>query len=329
MLGAGAKRGHTMSKDRIREKAFAAAVIAIASLFLARSIRAGWMALCGGACVPSPVMTFPTTAPEAYRVGVPFAIHVVTLLLHLHDTTYANALIDFVCCFAALYGLSCLAVQGLVSDARRLTLVLFLALMQFPLAWVVFQQRPETLPTALFVAAALLCVSNGNGSLWTACLLLAALLQAFVRADVPFLFGVALVLVGAFYRGFSLTNVLRGAAVAFIAGGVQACLQFVWFPHLPYETGSPVMLRQNLQADHLSAFVVALLPFLCMAFLVKRFRRQLSETDVLAIVASLLYLPLWFTVGVVQEVRIFVPFLLALCVVGARVSSRLLLPEPD
>jgi hypothetical protein len=316
------------SPDRSREKVWAAAFIAMVSLVLTRAIRTGWMALCHGPCVASPVITFPSTAPEAYRIGVPYLLHAVTLALHLHDATYANALVDFVCCFATLCVLSSLAVHGLASHARRLTLVIFLALIQFPLASVCFQQRPETLPTALFVAAALLCVSKGSGKPWTACLLFAALLQAFVRADVPFVFGVALVLVGVFYRGFSFTNVLRGTGVALIAGGVQACLQFVWFPHLDYATGSPVMVRENLQADHLTAFVVALLPFLCMAFLVKRFHRQLNETDVLAIVASLLYLPLWFAVGVVQEVRIFVPFLLALCVVGARVSSRFLSPEP-
>jgi len=315
------------SPDRSREKVWAAAFIAMVSLVLTRAVRAGWMALCHGPCVASPVMMFPSTAPEAYRIGIPYLLHAVTLALHLHDVTYANALVDFACCFTTLCVLSCLAVQKLAGHVRRLTLVLFLALIQFPLAWVVFQQRPETMPTALFVAVALLLVSKGSGKLWTGCLLVAALLQAFVRADVPFLFGVALVLVGAFYRGFSLTNVLRGTGIALIAGGVQACLQFVWFPHLKYETGSPIMFHQNLRVDHLTAFMVALLPFLCMAFLLWRHHRQLNETDVLVVVASLLYLPLWFTVGVVQEVRIFVPFLLALCVAGAKVSGRFLLPE--
>ncbi len=317
------------SPDSTREQVWAAVFIAIASLFLTRAIRTGWMALCHGPCVPGPAMTFPATAPEAYRIGVPYALHWITVALRLHDTTYANALADFTCCFAGLSLLGRVAVQGKAGHTRRLTLVLFLALIQFPLAWVTFQQRPETLPTVLFVAAALYIVAKGNGAVGTVCLLVATLLQAFVRADIPFVFGVALLLVGAFYKGFSVTNVLRGAGVALIAGGVQACLQFVWFPHLKYETGSPIMFRQNLQADHLSAFVVALLPFFCVALLAMRFHRQLGQADVLAVVSALLYLPLWFTVGVVQEVRIFVPFLLALCVVGARVSASYLHPVAD
>jgi hypothetical protein len=66
-------------------------------------------------------------------------------------------------------------------------------------------------------------------------------------------------------------------------------------------------------------FAIAVFPFLVLgAFLIVK-RTRLRMVDALAVTAAALYLPLWFAVGIVAEVRIFVPFLLALCMVAARV----------
>ena len=49
-----------------------------------------------------------------------------------------------------------------------------------------------------------------------------------------------------------------------------------------------------------------------------------ASVDVLAMTATAVYMPVWFTVGIVTEARIIVPFLLLLCVPVAHVLTRLL-----
>jgi hypothetical protein len=309
-----------------RERLFAGTFILFVSLILTRLIRQGWLALCGGICTASPTASFwstasfGSTAPEAYRVAIPIAQRVLIRLFHLHDGTYGDALIQFTCCFLALFLFYSLAVKGLdASKDRIVSLAMFLAFIQFPFAFILFRQRPETLPTALFLALSLFCISR-VGHRWTVALLFFTLIQSFVRADVPFVLGLALVLISLRNPSSHSANLFRGLGTMLVAGCVQLYLQFVCFPHLPYSS-RVLVFHENLSRNHLIILFLALAPFLYVLLLLRSSRINLREIDLLAIIASLLYLPLWFTVGVVVEVRIFVPFLLALCVVAARVSS--------
>jgi hypothetical protein len=113
---------------------------------------------------------------------------------------------------------------------------------------------------------------------------------------------------------------LKAGLVAVVAAGVQMYLQFIRFPHLAYPPGTAVVqLSNNLHPHNLWPFGIALLPFLLLgAFLIYR-RPPLRSIDVLAVAVAAMYLPLWFTVGRSAEVRIFVPFLMVLCMVAARV----------
>ena len=65
-------------------------------------------------------------------------------------------------------------------------------------------------------------------------------------------------------------------------------------------------------------FAIALLPWVMMMRLLVRFRAAMEPVDVLAAFASFLYLPLWLTVGILGEARLFVPFLLALTPTAAK-----------
>jgi hypothetical protein len=66
------------------------------------------------------------------------------------------------------------------------------------------------------------------------------------------------------------------------------------------------------------------LPFLLFSIVLIVKRPPLNLMDKVVIVSSILYLPLWITVGSVSEVRIYVPFLFALSMVVAKVSASFL-----
>jgi hypothetical protein len=335
------------ANDLRRQRTFVRVFLLLVCLVLARFVHDGWVrALSDTArCPPAPgtPVYFPFTpaptvlhAPEAYRIAIPALGRLLIRIFHVKSPAYVAATLDFIFAFLAL-NLFCRLTGADVARAedghteRILTPVLFLGFIQFSLVWVVPWQRPETLPSALFLAVSLLSVARApERGVWSAVLLMAAVCQTFVRSDVAFIFGIALV-------AFSLTgnaskslgsrrsNLIKGLSVTLIAGGGEAYLQFVRYPHLHYWPGTDVIqFRNNLHFHNLSNCVLALLPFLLLGVVVAVKRIRLSGIDTLILISSVLYLALWFTVGIVQEVRIYVPFLLALCVVAARTSALLL-----
>jgi hypothetical protein len=208
---------------------------------------------------------------------------------------------------------------------RFAVVAMYLALLQFPLTWVIPWQRSETLPLAFYVALGLWCLTKAKMHWgWVVVLVVMTYLTAFVRSDVPFVFGVALMLLS-FGRvlepwGSRVANFVRGAAVAGIAGAVQLYLQLIRFPHLKYAPGVPVvMFGHNLGRHVMSVFLIAMLPFLGLAVLMVVRPVRLKAVEAFTVGACLLYLPVWLVGGAANEVRIFVPFLFALCMVAARV----------
>jgi hypothetical protein len=316
-----------------RERMFVWGFLTLVAATLAHLIRNGWISMCGSDCFPNRPDLSPKIAPEAYRVALPAAHRFVSTLFHLHDGSLADAILQFVCCLLALYVLYRLTVPaGLTNPVERIAAIgLLFAFFQLPLAFVLAEQRPETIPTALFVAVFLLCAKKaGDDWRWAALLFLATAVQAFARSDVPFVEGLALAVLSLPGRtlaafGSRAVNLIRGLGVALIAVSVQLYLQLVRFPHLPYATGSPIVIRDNLHSGHGSVLALALLPFVCVLVLARWRRIALQPVEKLACVGLALYLPLWFTVGVIGEVRIGVPLLLALCPMAARVSATCLL----
>lgn len=320
-----------------RERSFVATFLLILSFMVARSLRHIRLAMCNGFCPADLGSHRIAPAPEAYRVALPAIERVINILLHLKDGTLAGTAIDFISGFLTLYILYILAVEGfpLTQQAiasRMAVLGIFLAFIQFPISFIFFLQRMETLPTALFVAVALLSLSRAKKNPWWIILLfLATAIQAFTRADVPFIFGLALMILsccGNLLQDFGSRNfnLLLGTGVTLISGGIQSYLKFILMPHLPYATGSPIVIQYNVKWNVFNIFFLAVLPFLLLIVPAVRQRRRLSSVEVIAIGASVLYLPLLFTVALVSEVRIYVPFLLALCLVAARILSSYLLP---
>lgn len=317
-----------------RERLFVFVFLFFVSATMAHSIRTAWRVTCGDSCFLSDSSSVPQTAPEAYRIGLPILQRIVAHTLHLKDGSAADAVIQFACCFGALALLYALAISATQNKPTRVvTLAFFLAFLQLPLAFVLYYQRPETLPTALFLAIALFCVTKSrDGWYWSALLFGATGLQAFARTDVPIVFGLALTVMSLPPKplaevGSRWGNLARGLGVVLIAGSVQLYLQDVRFPNLPYSTGSRVVLLQNFHSGHFTFFLLAMLPFFSTMALARTQRLALAAADKIALLTLALYLPLWLTVGVLAEVRIGVPFLLALCPMAAKTSAALLLPK--
>jgi hypothetical protein len=69
----------------------------------------------------------------------------------------------------------------------------------------------------------------------------------------------------------------------------------------------------------LLVFFVACLPFLLFAVFLAVKHPALDGEDRLILIVSALYLALWFIAGAIDEVRLYVPFMMALSTVAARV----------
>lgn len=306
-------------------------------LLLAENVHKGWFTLVAAAARPGASSRTPTPhvyAPDAYRILMPTIISALHHLVPAVSPLVIMAALDFCFVYLAaslLYRALLSTLPATISAAHRLVYAaLFLATLYFPLQWIVPWQRPETTPSACFVALALFALTRTkHKAQWTILLAAATILQAFTRADVAFVFGLAMIIAAGI--GYAseprLAAAAKGAMLVVIAGLVQAYLQFIKFPHLSYPPGDAVLqLGPNfLLAHNVFQFVTVLLPvFMLLAFLAVK-RPALLPLDVLILVASGLYACLWLTVGSVQEARIFVPYMFALCVVAARVFGTFVL----
>jgi hypothetical protein len=273
-------------------------------------------------------------APDVYRVAMPALQHG---LHHLHLAPETGLMLsDFVFGYLALY-LTYILVTDRLSVApqhrsyRFAAIGFFLAAIQFPLGWVLPWLRPETMPTAFFIAAAsVVMLQLKRSPVWIVVLACLTLLQGLTRADAPCFYGIAIVALGisgAWLKDFGSRGrcIAAGVTVAGTAVLVQAYMQFIRYPHAPYPPGVPrFMLPFNLAPHFLAPFLVVLTPVVVVVAAGFAARVRFRSIDSLAIVAAALYVPIWFTVGSLAEVRIFVPFLLLLTVPASRILATLL-----
>ncbi len=273
----------------------------------------------------------PTHTPEAYRVLVPTLGRLTMKILHVGDPTKVAAAFDFISGLLACYLFYRLAVDHLPETAamartRLHVIAVFLAFLQFPMAWIIRWQRPETLPSALFIAAVLFSLTRLNRSrLWIVVVLGMTVVQAFTRTDVPLIVGATVALLSLFPGMVDELGSRRllfslGSLIVLIDVSVQAYLKFIRFPNLhPWPSIRVMLLTENLHSFHdLSNVFIAVLPFLLVAGLLLVKRAKLGAIDKIVVLASVLYLGPYFALGIVGEVRLYVPFLFALCVVSAK-----------
>src|SRR5262249_2197902 len=138
--------------------------------------------------------------------------------------------------------------------------VSFVVLVQYYLAWVLWYQKPETLPSAAMLALALLLLTGRLplpeelfGTARVIGLLLLTAAQAFVRSDVAFALdvGILLVCLTPAGRGFALPRWLQaGTSMAgvVLAIGVQYWLMKRVYPQANYGKTQVLQLLLNLKS---------------------------------------------------------------------------------
>jgi hypothetical protein len=282
-------------------------------------------------------------APVQYRIGIPFLIGYLKQHTHM-ELRQSGPLVEalsYAACLWFLYGLfsSSARVKAASDSNRAVLLAFFLAITQFPILWIFPWERAETLPTALYLAAVVVLVACRNRIPFPVLSLLIVALslgQGLMRADVPVVLGVALLLSAAMAiplpRSRSSIAIL-GLLASAIGAGVQFYLQRVAYPNAQYPpTTAKIQLFNNLSLEpplHIPEFLIALLPFFATLFLLRRYRLHLEAQDKLVLLICLLYLPVWVIDGLIVEVRIFIPFLLLASPTMAKLWTAFLLREDN
>lgn len=266
-------------------------------------------------------------APQQYRVLV---VRTAWLLQqHLQfPFRYSFVLFDLLAGAAAGFILLKLlersaAFRRVGAAGRWLGYAAFLFLFSYYLLWLQWYQRPETLPSTCFVAATLLLLSwrtSKPANLFAiACLtLLVSFLQALTRADIAVCFYAGVFLYAVFDRKNNLPtsrlfNLCLSAVAAAVAAAVQWLLMHRMYPHATYGNTPVFQLRMNLQDPlRVVAFLLFMAPVIYTLVAAMR-RRNTQEPAAMALcVGVILFLPLWIVLGKIDEVRIFIPFAVAM-----------------
>jgi len=269
-------------------------------------------------------------APQQYRVGVVDTAFWMTQHLHM-GMRHAFALMDlFSMIVSSLLLLRLLEQSSLFQRASRSMVwfsgAAFILLINFYLLWVMWYQRPETLPTTLTIAVSLWLWTRKPGDtastskylLTALALLLIATIQGLIRADVSCMlnagfFIAALTGVGrrlSLPRGMAL---ITTALSAVVAAGIQLYMMKVVYPHATYGDTLVVVLWLNL--FHVKRHV----PFLLFIgpvvwTYVQAIRRRFTEdaAGVGMLAGAAAFSIVWFVMGGINELRIFMPFAIAL-----------------
>ncbi|HEY4010198.1 MAG TPA: hypothetical protein VGM11_08625 [Acidobacteriaceae bacterium] len=270
-------------------------------------------------------------APEQYRIGVKLAAW--WMVKHFGwGFRHGFVVMDVISTLTALFLLYALLnrrrnVQGASLELNWFSSAGFLALVCFYLSWVGSYFRPETLPTAGLVAVMLWLWSSWSWThtrgqqAWTiAGLIAASALQAWIRADVPLALNAGMFLAYCLPRGprrvqYRSWKLVASAACCIVAGATQLYIMHVKYPHASYGSIPIIMVRYDLRQP------LTFPPFLCFMVPVVwtfvqywRTRRDptAEEADTGLVIGSILYLLLWIVMGKVDELRIYIPFALAL-----------------
>jgi hypothetical protein len=288
-----------------------------------------WMDVVGGTA----------DAPNQYRIGVIDTAYFLaqhTRLSLRHMLTVLDVVAGFVAVFALFLVVRRSAVYREAGRAGQwFGAAGFVVLVQFYLAWLLWYQRPETLPTAAILALAvlLLAVPLRVGTAVTGFLLL-AVAQGFVRTDVGFALhaGILLVCLTPLGRGFALPRGLQaGTSVVslLIVVGIQYWLMRI-FPQATYGSTAVVQLFSNLSSpDSWIPFVLFMGPFAWTVWMVGRRRYRMEAVGVGILAGALIFLAMWLVVGRVKEVRIFLPFALALAPLTVELAMQRFLVQDE
>jgi hypothetical protein len=278
-------------------------------------------------------------APGQYRIGVIDTAYFLSQETHL-TLRLVLAALDVVGGFIAVFALFLVLRRSAVyrrasQGGQWFGAASFVVLVQFYLAWLLWYQKPETLPTVAMLALALLLLTvrlpleNRLGTvLPVGGLLVLAAAQAFVRADVAFALhaGVLLVCLTAGGKEFALPRWLQAGtslvAVMLILG-IQYWLIKKVYPLATYGDLSVVQLLYNMKSiQSFVPFVLFMTPVGWTAAMVARRRYAMEAGEAGIFAAAVIFFAMWVTLGRIKEVRIFLPFALALAPLTVRFAMQ-------
>lgn len=279
-------------------------------------------------------------APEQYRLGVKLAAW--WLVQHFHwGFRHGFVLMDIVgLIVAVLLTYNLLECRRAIREAgpglQWFAAAAVFGLAAYYLAWVEFFLRPETLPSVgLTVVMAWLwsirAKPNRSSNIAIACaLIIASAVQAWIRADIPCALNAGILLVSLTPSGRGLSLPKRWAIVTSfvciaIAAGTQLCIMRVLYPHASYGPTPVFMVVHDLHHWlELPPFLVFMLPVAWTGVQAWRRRATLDGPSRGLLFGAAIYLVLWVLMGKIDEVRIFIPFALALTPLSAELAVRVI-----
>jgi hypothetical protein len=278
-------------------------------------------------------------APQQYRIGVPKVADFIARHAHL-GLRHAFTLIDFFSAAVAAIVLYLLfersdTYRRAATPVRWMGAAAFLFLLHLYLGWITWYQRPETLASAAVLAGSVALVSarfgsgSAGGRIWRAIAVIAlAAVQGFIRADVAFALHLGLVIAcvaaadGSLALGRRL-QVAVSAVSALVAGGIQFYLMHVVYPHATYGKSAVMEVKQNLTNPvGMVSFILFMIPCGWLAMRVVRTRELPDAANLGVLLGAGVYFAMWFAVGRIEEVRIFLPFAVALIPLTVEYAMR-------
>ena len=268
-------------------------------------------------------------APQQYRIGVPRAADLLRRHGHM-GLRHAFALIDLFSAMVAVYLLFSLLERTRVYRAaggmgRWFGAAAFVFLVQYYFAWVTWYQRPETMASTAVLAATLWLLSvrpplprAASILIPSAAMLALAAMQGFIRPDVIVAvhLGILLVCLTRAGDGFSLPRAVQAATsivAILVAGGIQFYLMHVAYPHAGYGTTPVIELALNIKHPmRWIPFGLFMLPWAWVMTMLARGHSAAEAPEMALAAGSAIYVAMWLVVGCMDEVRIFMPYAVAL-----------------
>jgi hypothetical protein len=277
-------------------------------------------------------------APTQYRIGVIMPADFVARHTHL-GLRHVFTAIDACAGFISVFTLFLLFRRSLVyRDAGTLPRwfgsACFLVLVQFYMPWLTWYQRPETMTTAAIISLVFLMLTmrlplpGAAGVVATAVgMLVLAVVQGFVRADVAFALHVGILLLCLTPAGERLSlprgvQMVTSMLAVLLTVGIQYYMMHIVYPQAKYD-GAAFQLIMNFEEwTRLIAFILFILPYAWTVKTLLRWRAQIEAPAMALVLGSAVFMGMWWCVGRVEEVRIFLPFALALAPLGAELAMR-------
>jgi hypothetical protein len=288
------------------------------------------------------------SAPNQYRIGVIDTAYFLARHLHLgmrHTLALLDVISGMIAVFALFLVLQRSAVYRRASVATQwFGAASFIILVQFYLAWLLWYQRPETLPTAAILALALLLVVKPPlperagaigtvGKIGTVIgLLLLAVVQGFVRADVAFALhlGILLVCLTPAGKGFALPRGVQAGTslvAVLLALGIQYDLMKRVYPQATYGDTQVLQLFFNLKSlQGYIPFLLFMMPLGWTMVMLARRQYLAGSAEIGMLTAAVIFIGMWVIAGRIKEVRIFLPFALALAPLTVELEMQRFLP---